>query len=157
MKYFSTISFCGEMVSISQNHSKYLFLIDHHCKTQSELIDIIENSSEMNALPIACSKVYVTQTDLRRSNEPPLRSTDHLTGRLHSKRSSPSPELQRTRNQFRKLIIITRNECKFDYPIIYMNTIGNVIYTPTLHGLIVIGQCSRSFLVKSVQNNKILF
>ena len=32
------------MATILQNHSKYLFLIDHHCKTQSEMIGNIENS-----------------------------------------------------------------------------------------------------------------
>ena len=32
------------MVSILQNHPPKIFLTDHHWKTQSELIDIIENS-----------------------------------------------------------------------------------------------------------------
>ena len=32
------------MTLILQNNSKYLFLIDHHFKTQSELIYTIENS-----------------------------------------------------------------------------------------------------------------
>ena len=44
VKYFYIISFCGEMPSVLLNQSKCLFLIDHHCKTQSEMIGNIEIS-----------------------------------------------------------------------------------------------------------------
>ena len=46
VKYFSTISFCRKMTLILPSHSKYLFLIDHHCKTQSELINTIKKSQK---------------------------------------------------------------------------------------------------------------
>ena len=59
VKYFFIMSFCREMPTILQNHSKYLFLPDHHCKTQSEMIDTIEKKAELIDLPTGCINMII--------------------------------------------------------------------------------------------------